>query len=111
VPGIEHIQLDDLTAEAVERISPSTYTGLRKLPSYKRCVEGAPPNHAGTGPDISRADFTWCMTAIDWGWGIENVADRLMELSVKAPEEGKRYALQTTRAAAAALQRRKGIGI
>jgi hypothetical protein len=34
-----------------------------------------------------------------------------MELSVKAREEGKRYALQTTRAAAAARERRKGMGI
>jgi hypothetical protein len=51
------------------------------------------------------------MTAIDWGWGIENVAERLMELSVKAREEGERYALQTSRAAAQVLQRRKGTGI
>jgi hypothetical protein len=51
------------------------------------------------------------MTALDWSWGIEGVADRLVVLSVKAREEGKRYALQTTRAAAAALQRREGIGI
>jgi hypothetical protein len=34
-----------------------------------------------------------------------------MELSVKAREEGKRYTLKTTRAAAAALQQRGGIGI
>jgi hypothetical protein len=42
---------------------------------------------------------------------IDETAEKLMELSVRAPEEGKRYALQTTRAAAAALQRRGGIGI
>jgi hypothetical protein len=46
----------------------STRPGSRKWPSYQRCVEGAPPNHGNTAPDISRADFTWCMTAIDWGW-------------------------------------------
>jgi len=42
--------------------------------------------------------------------GVDRIPARL-ELSVRAPEEGKRYALQTTRAAAAALQRRGGIGI
>ena len=88
-----------------------TYTGPRKWPSYQRCVENAPPNHSNTGPDISRPDFPWCMTAIDWGWGIESVADRLMELSGKASEEGKRYPVQTTHAAAAAVQRRKGLEI
>jgi hypothetical protein len=95
---------------APPRVS-QTYTGQKKWPSYQRCVENAPPNHGNTGPDISRADFTWCMTAIDWGWDIEAVADQLLELSVKAREEGERYALQTTRAAAAAVQRRKGLGI
>jgi hypothetical protein len=30
--------------------------------------------HQGERPDISRADFTWCMLAIDWGHGIEETA-------------------------------------
>jgi len=38
------------------------------MPSYLRCVQGAPENRNKTGPDISRADFTWCMTALSWGW-------------------------------------------
>jgi hypothetical protein len=36
-----------------------------------------------TGRDRTRADFTWCMRAIDWGWGVEETAERLMELSAK----------------------------
>jgi hypothetical protein len=48
---------------------------------------------------------------LDRNRSIDETAEKLMELSVKAREEGKRYALQTTRAAAAALQRRGGIGI
>ena len=67
-------------------------------------TRGAPPNHGNTGPDTSRADFLWCMTALDWGWSVEGVADPLMELSVKPREEGKRYAVQTAGAAAMALQ-------
>src|ERR1700733_3169339 len=39
--------------------------GVRKWPSYERCVDGAPLNSEETGPDISRADFVFCMTAID----------------------------------------------
>jgi len=69
-------------------------------PSYERCVRAAPPIHQGNRPDISKADFTWCMTAIDWGWSVEETANRLMEESVKARENGERYALRTaTRAA------------
>jgi hypothetical protein len=90
------------------RVSP-TRPGSRKWPSYQRCVENAPPNHGNTGPDISRADFTWCMTAIDWGWSIEEVAERLMTLSSKARENGEKYALLTAENAAAAVQRRRGL--
>jgi len=87
------------------RVSP-TRSGIRKKwPSYERCVQGAPPNHGNTGPDISRADFTWCMTALDWGWSVEGVADRLMELSSKAQENGEQYALLTAQNAAAAVER------
>ena len=79
---------------------------LKKWPSYQRCVEGAPPNHGNTGPDISRADFTWCMIAIDWGWSIEETAFRLMEESAKARENGERYAMLTAGRAAVAVGRR-----
>ena len=48
-----------------------------------------------TCPDISRADFTWCMTAISWGRGIEETAARLIEESAKAGENGEAYALLT----------------
>ena len=41
-----------------------------------------------TGPDISRADFVWCMTAITWGWSTDETAERLMEESAKAQENG-----------------------
>jgi acetyl-CoA acetyltransferase len=79
----------------------------RVWPDYQCCLDGAPPNGDGTGPDRSRADFTWCMIALDWGWGIEETADRLMELSDKARENGDDYALRTARNAAAAIERRR----
>jgi len=89
------------------RVSP-TYTGRRKWPSYQRCVQYAPPVHGGVNRrDISRADFAWCMTAIDWGWGIEATAAKLMEESAKAQENGERYALMTAQNAAAAVARRR----
>ena len=34
-------------------------------------LDGAPLNSEETGPDISRADFVWCMTAITWGWTVD----------------------------------------
>lgn len=83
-----------------------TVPGLKKWPSYQRCVEGAPLNHGRSGPDISRADFTWCLIAIDWGWSIEETAARLMQESAKARENGERYAMLTARRAAVAVGRR-----
>jgi hypothetical protein len=84
--------------------------GRRAWPSYERCLEGAPLNHGGTGPDTSRADFTWAMTAIDWGWSEEETAGRLLELSSKARENGERYATATVQNATAAVARRQGRG-
>jgi hypothetical protein len=85
--------------------------GVRKWPSYRKCLDGAPMNQAGTGPDRSRADYTWCKTALEWGirsgrpWNHEEVAARLMEESQKARNRGEDYALQTVRSAAAAVER------
>ena len=83
-------------------------SGPRAWPSYERCVERAPPARDGNRPDISRADFTFCLLAIDWGWGVEQTAARLMEQSSKAREEGEAYALRTARNAAAAIEQRRG---
>jgi hypothetical protein len=80
--------------------------GTRKWPSYARCVEGAPPNRDKTGPDISRADFVFCMTAISWGWSVDETRMRLMEESRKAQENGEGYAARTARNAATAAERR-----
>ncbi len=62
-------------------------------------------SHGEDRPDISRADFTWCRTAIEWGWGIQDTARRLMELSSKAKENGERYATVLTASNAAASVR------
>ena len=88
------------------RARPGT-GGSRRWPSYARCVDGAPLNSEETGPDVSRADFVWCMTAITWGWSAEETAARLMEESAKAQANGERYAELTARNAAAAVERRQ----
>jgi hypothetical protein len=55
------------------------------------------------------ADFTWCMTAIDWGWSIEETARKLPDVSERAAERVRLkddgYALITAQNAAAAVQR------
>ncbi len=89
----------------VSRQRPSA----RGWPNYQRCVENAPPARSGGRPDISRADFTFCLLAIDWGWSAEETAARLMELSGKAQENGEAYALRTARNASAAIERRGGV--
>jgi len=76
----------------------------RKWPNYDRCLQSAPPNHGNTGPDTSRADFTWCMTALDWGFDIAETTAKLMEVSDKPRENGARYATLTTQNAAVTVE-------
>ena len=79
----------------------------RKWPSYAIALDGAPLNSEETGPDVSRADFVWCMTAITWGFGKDETAERLMQESAKAQAQGKGYAELTASNAALAVERRK----
>jgi hypothetical protein len=80
--------------------------GARKWPSYARCLDGAPLNSEENGPDVSRADFVWCMTAVTWGWSIDETAERLAEESAKARQNGRAYVELTVRNAALAVERR-----
>ena len=57
--------------------------GTDKWPSYGMCLDKAPRNRAGSGPDRSRADYVWCMIAISWGHGIDETAARLLQESRK----------------------------
>ncbi len=84
--------------------------GTDKWPSYAMCLDKAPPNSAGTGPDRSRADYWFCYLAQQWGHGESDTADRLMQESPKAREKGKSYAAQTARQAAAAVDRQRQSG-
>jgi len=76
-------------------------------PSYERCLANAPCARDSDRPDVSRADFTFCLLAIDWGWSEEAVCQRLLEKSNKARENGAAYARLTAERAAAAVYRRK----
>jgi hypothetical protein len=89
---------------APARVSPRR--AARAWPNYQRCLEQAPTAREGNRPDVSRADFTWCLIALDWGWSVEETAARLMQESSKARENGERYALRTAQNAAAAVERR-----
>jgi RepB DNA-primase from phage plasmid len=81
--------------------------GTDKWPSYALCLDKAPRNRDGSGPDRSRADYVWCMIAISWGHGIDDTAAHLMQESSKAREEGQSYAMHTAGQAAAAVERRR----
>jgi hypothetical protein len=89
------------------RVHAPRISGNRSWPSYSRCLDGAPLNSEETGPDVSRADFVFCMTAITWGWSVDATAERLMEESAKAQSNGKNYAALTARNAALAVERRR----
>jgi hypothetical protein len=75
-------------------------------PSYERCLQDAPLAYRSDRPDVSRADFTFCLLAIDWGWSIEETCERLLEKSNKARENGEGYARLTAQRAAAVVYRR-----
>ena len=117
-PGkvVQRVELDSLElvapVEEVKLAAPSVSlfpAEGRKWPSYQRCVLQAPPVRGGEDrPDISKADFVWCMTALDWGWSMAATAARLMQESQKAQENGDHYALLTAKNAAAAVARRRG---
>jgi len=94
----------EMTTPAIIR-TPLRKPNARGWPSYQRCLESAPKREGGRH-DRSRADFTFCFLALDFGWNVEETAARLMQESAKAQENGEAYALRTARAAAAALERR-----
>jgi len=50
------------------------------------------------------------MTALDWGYNTDETANRLMQVSSKARENGQRYADLTTSNAAAAVREKAGQG-
>jgi hypothetical protein len=80
-------------------------------PSYQRCLDGAPAARHHNGHDRSMADFVWCMTSIDWGFGVEATADKLLEESSRAREKGRDYALLTARNARLEVEKnREGQG-
>jgi len=81
--------------------------GPRQWPNYKRCLQNAPLAHHRDLPDVSRADFTFCLLAIDWGWSVEDTCARLLEESSKARENGQAYAWLTAKNAAAVIARRQ----
>jgi len=95
--------------EEFRPLPPARVSVGRTWPSYSVALDGAPADSEGQGPDRSRADFVWCMTAITWGFGTEATTERLLEESSKARAAGKDYAEMTVRNAAAAVARRRGI--
>jgi RepB DNA-primase from phage plasmid len=78
----------------------------KRWPSYERCLLQAPLAHGSERPDVSRADFTFCLLAIDWGWSVEETSECLLQRSRKAQQNGESYARRTAERAAAAISRR-----
>ena len=97
-------------------LPPPRFVRNAKWPIYAKALAGAPLNSEGTGPDRSKADFVWCMTAIDWGFDIGATAAQLMQEDSKARQllaepNGERlaraYALLTATKASEAVDRRR----
>jgi len=85
----------------------------KRFPDYDRCLQNAPTNTKGDAPDTSRADYTWCMIAIDWGWSVEETAAQLLRERVddrKRHRNSQRYAEATARSAANGVERNRSQG-
>ncbi len=85
----------------------------KRFPDYDRCLQNAPTNTKGDGQDTSRADFTWCMIAIDWGWSVEETAAQLLRERTddrKRHRNSQRYAEITARSAANGVERNRSQG-
>jgi hypothetical protein len=102
--------------EVYRSLPPALSASPHKWPSYQKTLAGAPLNSEGNGPDRSRADFVWCMTAISWGFGVNATATQLMQEDSKARQllaepNGQRlataYALLTATKAGEAVERRQ----
>jgi hypothetical protein len=61
----------------------------RIWPSYDKCLAGAPLNSAATGPDRSKADFTFCRFSAPRGFTAEQIANELSNVSSRARERLK----------------------
>lgn len=103
-------------AEVYAPLPPPRFVRNARWPSYDKALAGAPLNSEGDGPDRSKADFVWCMTAITWGFEIDETARQLMQEDSKARQllaepNGQRlataYALLTATKAAEAVERRR----
>ncbi|MEH1845244.1 MAG: DNA-primase RepB domain-containing protein [Nostoc sp.] len=82
----------------------------KRFPDYDRCLQNAPTNTKGDGQDTSRADYTWCMIAIDWGWSVEETAAQLLRERTddrKRHRNTQRYAEATARSAANGVERNR----
>lgn len=77
--------------------------------SYVFLAALPPPRFNGKGPGRNMADFAWRMTAIDWGFSIEDTAAKLVEVSERARKrvrlKDEDCALITAQNAAAAAER------
>ncbi|MCI0365686.1 MAG: RepB family DNA primase, partial [Phycisphaerales bacterium] len=118
---VELVQLDDLIPAGLERVRTVAFLILATSPenyqawvAVRECdADLARRLRRGSGadqsdrPDVSRADFTFCLLAIDWGWSVADTCARLLEESSKARENGKAYAWLTAQRAAAAIARRE----
>jgi hypothetical protein len=93
VPGrivtAEQLESLGLVAAPGPRAAPLRVSSSGSWPDYARCLQGAPFNHAQTGPDTSRADFLWYLMAAQRNHSVENIAAPLIERSTKAKETSR----------------------
>jgi hypothetical protein len=80
--------------------------GFKRWPSWEKCLAGAPESESRPGENRqSPADFLFARIAKQWGFSEEAIVDHLMEVSPKAQENGRAYAVKTVRRACESVDR------
>jgi hypothetical protein len=92
-------------------VSPARFEAdrLRIWPDWQKCVDSAPLKKDGSGPDLSIADFRYCMLCNTWGFEEKDIIEELLQVSEHArrPENDRPYAVRTAAKAVAWVEQRR----
>jgi hypothetical protein len=98
-------ELEQLGLVAAKRPEPPPYRPpaplyRSKMPSYAICLDRAPLAPSGDGPDRSKADLSFAMTAFQWGNDPRDIERALMdEPESKSHQRGEKFAQELVRTA------------
>jgi predicted transcriptional regulator len=111
-PGLTVTRAELEAAGVVAAKMPPRAAPPTAWPDWQKCLEKAPKSKSRPGHQReSMADFTWSLMALRWGHTVEDTTRKLMEISLKARENGEHYATKTVWNAAAEVDNRPAAAV